>query len=310
MAGLQLAWRFESEGAYSTVSMSLSLPLSRHAEDNDERGHTPRPASGKLHQASAHASRTLRQLRASSCFNPNCPVTRMASVASISVTESEMSQPTTIQPTQSDRDRQWFILSRWQQLEGEGRANLLRIVAIAVFYATQLFTYSTAEAVTDADRAFHRAATGLAVAGAVSALVILLCMQRRLFPPMLPFLSTASDLILVSALARHGGGPHSPLTFTYFLIVAMAGLRFRLSLVWFATAGAATAYMALVGLADPTWFDANHVVSPARQLMMVSSLGLTGIVIGQIVRRVHILAVEYGQRITGATSTKGLPQRD
>ena len=38
-------------------------------------------------------------------------------------------------------DRQWFIVERWQEYEGEGRANLLRIVAIGSFYTVHLLNY-------------------------------------------------------------------------------------------------------------------------------------------------------------------------
>ena len=34
-------------------------------------------------------------------------------------------------------ERQWFIVSRWQEFKGEGRANLLRLIGIAVFYAVE-----------------------------------------------------------------------------------------------------------------------------------------------------------------------------
>ena len=38
-------------------------------------------------------------------------------------------------------NRQWFIVGRWQQFEGEYRANILRIVGIAAFYLIELANY-------------------------------------------------------------------------------------------------------------------------------------------------------------------------
>lgn len=35
-------------------------------------------------------------------------------------------------------DRQWYIVGRWREYEGEGQANLARIVAMGVFYSIQL----------------------------------------------------------------------------------------------------------------------------------------------------------------------------
>lgn len=207
------------------------------------------------------------------------------------------------QPTRPSEDRQWFVLSRWQAYEGEGRANLLRIVAIGVFYAIQLFVWFTTQAPSETQLQFHRAATALAVAGAISALVVLLCLQRRVFPPALPYLSTASDLILVTALASYGSGPLSPLTRVYFVVIALAALRFRLTLIWFASGGAVACYLALVGLADSTWFNADHVVPVAEQLMTIATLALTGVVGGQFVRRVRVLATEYHSRVAAAAAS-------
>jgi len=40
-----------------------------------------------------------------------------------------------------DIERQWFIIGRWQEYEGEGRANLLRTIALGVFYLVELYSY-------------------------------------------------------------------------------------------------------------------------------------------------------------------------
>src|SRR5262245_53412598 len=41
----------------------------------------------------------------------------------------------------SPGDRQWFIVGRWQEYEGEARANLLRIVAVGAFYVVELLRF-------------------------------------------------------------------------------------------------------------------------------------------------------------------------
>jgi hypothetical protein len=38
-------------------------------------------------------------------------------------------------------DRSWHIVSRWQEFEGEARANLLRIAGIGCFYFVALLDY-------------------------------------------------------------------------------------------------------------------------------------------------------------------------
>jgi hypothetical protein len=200
-------------------------------------------------------------------------------------------------------ERQWFIVGRWQEYEGEARANLLRIVAVGAFYTVELLRFYGFEN-TDAEQLpFHRQATAIAVAWTLVGLAVMLCLRLRIFPAALKYASTACDLVLLTALAALGGGPNSPLVFGYFLIIAMAALRFRLRLVWFATIAGMLGYWLLVGLEDAKtsrWFDAEHAVRPATQLLTLLSLALTGIVIGQVVRRVRGMASDYAQRLAVA----------
>ena len=78
--------------------------------------------------------------------------------------------------------------------------------------------------------------------------------------------------------------------------LALASLRVSIGLVWFATLGAMAGYLSLVGMADKKWFDQDHSVPMVTQLITVLSLALTGIVIGQLVRRAKSLAEEYAVR--------------
>ena len=207
-------------------------------------------------------------------------------------------------PDMAVHDRQWFIVARWQRFAGEGSANLLRVVAVTTFYLLQLVVYYRLTPEGERDPTFQRAATLVAAAAAFSALTVLLCLQRRVFPSALSYLSTLSDLLLVTALASFGSGPHSPVVLIYFLVLALAGLRFDRWLVSFAVVGSIAGYMGLVGSVDDSWFDADHAVAPVRQLMMIASLALTGMVIGQQVHQSRALAEEFAKRLT-ARSAEG-----
>jgi hypothetical protein len=210
--------------------------------------------------------------------------------------------------TTSVNDRQWYIVGRWQEYEGESRANLVRILAIAVFYSIQLVHYYGF-----ADRdpgspesrqtvAFHHAATALAAAGSLMSLAILLCLRRRVFPSVMKFISATVDVILVTSLASIGSGPLSPMVLAYFLIIVLAGLRFSLRLVWCASLCSMAGYLFLVGIKDNKWFDTSHDVAPVEQIMTLACLGLTGIITGQIIRRVRTLADDFSRRITAAST--------
>ena len=73
-----------------------------------------------------------------------------------------MQASTAVQSAPSDC--QWFIVGRWQEYAGEGRANLLRIVASGAFYIVQLVNYQFFVEHTEKVETFHQAATALAVA--------------------------------------------------------------------------------------------------------------------------------------------------
>lgn len=194
-------------------------------------------------------------------------------------------------------DRQWYIAQRWQEYEGEARANLLRIMAIGSFYVVQLVNYHLVYAADPQQLLFHQQATGIAVAWTMAALAVMLCLRRRIFPAALKYCSTACDLLLLTSLAALANRALSPLVLAYFVIIAMSALRFSVGLVWFSTLGAMVGYYALVGMTDTTWFDADHVVEVSTQLITLLSLGLTGIILGQVVRRVKAIAAEYGERL-------------
>jgi hypothetical protein len=204
----------------------------------------------------------------------------------------------------SSNDRQWFIVGRWQEYEGEGRANLLRIVAIGAFYIVQLVHYYGISEHTPEVDAFHQAATALAAAWTLIAVAILLCLRQRIFPAVLKFVSTGCDVVLLTALASLGGKANSPLVFVYFVIIALAAMRFSLRLIWCATLGGMLGYLALVGLTDTKWFDSEHAVPVVTQLVVLLSLALTGIMLGQVIRRVRALADEYAQRLTAQQRAK------
>lgn len=210
-------------------------------------------------------------------------------------------------PRNASQQRQWYIVRRWQEFDGESLANVLRLITIGVFFLVQLLHFYGLATPSERDVLFHRAATGLAAAGSFLSLAVLVCLRRGIFPAALMYVSTGADLLLLSVLAAVGGGPNSPLIFAYFLIIALAALRYRLPLVWFAALGSMAGYLTLVGFKDDRWFDARHVVRPVEQLMMLASLALTGVVLGQIIRRARHLAEEYSQRVSSSTeiSTKG-----
>jgi hypothetical protein len=198
------------------------------------------------------------------------------------------------------RERQWFIVGRWQEFEGEGRANLLRVVGIALFYAIELINYhglhlGFLEMAKVVDRPFHMTVTGLAVAWTLLALGVRLCLQLRVFPAALKFITTAADLLFLTTILLVADGPRSPLVVGYLVILALAALRLNLPLIRFATAGAVVCYLALLG--NARWLATTDLRVPRyQQLIFLLAVVLTGIVLGQVIRRVRQVAEDYARR--------------
>ncbi len=204
----------------------------------------------------------------------------------------------------SDVDRQWFIVGRWQEFEGEARANLLRIIAIAAFYIVELVNYHGFEVV---EKPFHQAVTALAVAWTMVALGVLLCLSQRIFPAVLKFVSTGCDVVLLTGVLLVADGPRSPMVVGYFLVIALSTLRFNLPLVRMATVGSMAGYLFLLGYVK--WFTDAKVRDEIRveryhQIIFLLALALCGIVLGQVIRRVPGLAKDYAARVE---SSRGEP---
>lgn len=198
-------------------------------------------------------------------------------------------------------DRQWFIVGRWQEYEGEARANLLRIIGIGAFYIVELVNYyglrlGFFEMPKVADESFHQAVTALAVVWTVVGLGVLLCLSQRVFPAILKFLSTGADIVLLTFILIVASGPRSPLVVGYFLLIALSALRFNLLLIRFTTVGSMAGYLFVLGYVK--WFtDSDLHVPRYHQIIFLLALALTGIVLGQVIRRVHGLAKEYAARV-------------
>ena len=186
-------------------------------------------------------------------------------------------------------DSQWFISGRWQEYEGESRANLLRVAGIASFYSIELFNRP------QVTPAFHSAVTALAAGWVMVAWTVYICLKRRVFPASMKFLSTGADLALFTCLLMLADGPRSPLIVGYFCILALAALRFSVPLVRFATAGAMASY--IIVFRQALWMRPSLAVSRNYEMIVLVALLLCGTTFGQILRRVRAFAEDYARRL-------------
>jgi hypothetical protein len=193
---------------------------------------------------------------------------------------------------------QWHIVGRWQEFRGEGRANLLRLLALVVFYGIELLNFHGLDLgfiqfPKVVDVRFHQVVTALTVSwGAVAALV-LVCLRQQKFPGGLKFLAAGSDLFFLTFVLLVADGTSSPLVVAYFLVVALSALRFNVTLVQFSTAGAVIGYLFLMG-----YGRMKELPRPPHyhSLIFLAALIWTGIIVGQVVRRVRALSEDYAAR--------------
>ena len=199
----------------------------------------------------------------------------------------------------TDLERQWFIVSRWQEYGAELRANLLRIIGIAAFYLVHVASYYQwfgLPPMEGADRRFHLGVTALAVAWILLALAVHVALVRGVFPRAVKYATTLADICLLTLMIGVCDGPRSPLVVGYFLILALAAMRFSLPLVWCATAGTIASYLALLGYA--AWYASrDKTVARHEQLIMLVAFVLAGVAMGAVVRRVRKLALEFSSRM-------------
>lgn len=210
--------------------------------------------------------------------------------------QNEASDRTSREPN----DLSWYIVGRWREYEGEAQANLLRLAGIAAFYLVELANYrgvrlgflNLPQVV---DRPYHLAVTSVAVAWTMVAIAVHLCLSRRIFPSGLKYTSTVGDLVFLTCVLVVSNGPASPLIAIYFVVVALSILRFSLPLVRVATMGGMASYLFLIGYAK--WFGPESMRVPRyHQILFFLALGMTGIILGQSLRRMKSMAEEYAAR--------------
>jgi hypothetical protein len=203
-------------------------------------------------------------------------------------------------------DQPWFIVGRLREYDGEQRANLLRIVGIAAFYAIELINryglqlgFVSMGPVAGVDQRFHLAVTALAVVWTMVAMGVWVSLRNQIFPASLKYITTACDIVLLTSILAIADAPSSPLVAGYFLLIALSALRFNVNLIRFATVGVMAGYLFLNGYAR--WFTERDIRVPRyHQVIVLLALALTGVIIGQVLRTIHGMAREYAQRSQNA----------
>ena len=202
-----------------------------------------------------------------------------------------------------DGNEAWTITTLWQRYDGEIRANRVRVAAVVPFFIVHLVEHYawSAEMVTAQARVFHIAITILVITWLLMAMAIEMALRNRFFPKFLGSFTTLVDLAIVTAMMSLGGGQSSPLVLAYPLIIGLSSLRMSLPLVYMATAGAIVGYGTLLvigtgSFALPT--GPIGVVPRYAQAMTILAILISGLIAGQLVRRIKVVADYYALRMT------------
>ena len=209
-------------------------------------------------------------------------------------------------PVPGAHDRAWYIVGRWEEYEGETRANVLRLAAVAAFYAIELTNYhgldlGFIQLPKVSDTAFHQTVT--AITGGLG-------LARR---------GGAS----LAAAAPHAGGAQirrdglgrcapDPPPDGGRRSQEPAGCRVLFDSGPGDAAVPAPARLVrddrrpgrlhLAAGMGAVWIEGVRDVRVPRyhELIFLTALAMSGIIQGQVIRRVKSLATEYARRQSAA----------
>lgn len=187
----------------------------------------------------------------------------------------------------------WDAALAEERRAGEVRANLVRVLAIAAFYANHLFHYFVDG---DLDPKYHAAVTAIAATWVVAAVLLHILLAQRPSVPWLPYGAVVFDAVEITALLLVSDGPKSSLLFLYLLLIATAPLRLSRRVVWTATLLSIAGYLVLCGHAR--WVKPERRVPRRQQVLFAIGLVCAGALAGQGVRQGRRLALGYADRVT------------
>lgn len=200
----------------------------------------------------------------------------------------------------------WEDARRLEAWAGEVRVNLIRAVALVLFYGNHLLNVYLFDEDPAARGRFHIAVTAVVLAWASGVLVLHICLNRRWVPPALKFGVTGGDMVLLTILVLLSPeGPRSALMFLYFVVLASAPLRLSLPLVWFSTFGTMLCAMIVLGhyvyfrVGWDAYYDPAQVLRIARvsEILYLMALGAVGLLAGQMVRQARRMVQGYPVRV-------------
>ncbi|MGB4708568.1 MAG: hypothetical protein WBH50_24000 [Fuerstiella sp.] len=143
-------------------------------------------------------------------------------------------------------DADWFVFQRLQDVAAARRINLIRMVAVLMFFALVVWDVYSSDLPTSEQMAHLKSVTRICAAWMLLAAAVFTSLMMKVFPPIINYLTTIGDVLLLTAVAALGLGAAGNLILGYFLIVAASFLRFSLPLIVFTWLLSIFGYLILV----------------------------------------------------------------
>jgi len=207
----------------------------------------------------------------------------------------------------------WRDSARVEAWAGEIRVNLVRLVALVLFYGRHLIEYFRAAPDAPVRGRYHLAVTVIVLAWAMGAIVLHALLSRRRYEPWMKYAVVVFDAMMMTGLCVAAGGPKTPLVLLYFALIASAPLRFSLKLVYVATAAAMAGYLFLLGYY--AWYAVGYDkyystpelrIPRSTEAITLLAMLTCGLMAGQLVRQVRRMmqrdvVLESATTVTGTS---------
>jgi len=188
----------------------------------------------------------------------------------------------------------WRDATRPEAWAGELRVNLIRLLAIVLFYGRHLVEWFLAPKDAAVRGHYHIAVTVVVIAWAFEAVVLHGWLSRRRYDDWIKYFAVLWDALMMTLLCAIAGGPRTPLIALFFALIASAPLRLSIRLVYATTAAAMLGYLFLLGyyvwyvIGFHRYYATPELRIPrSQEAIVLLALLLCGLFAGQVVRQVR-----------------------
>jgi serine/threonine-protein kinase len=186
----------------------------------------------------------------------------------------------------------WQRVVRWARRQP---ALASRLAAFTACYAVESYNYFGSSS--PVERQFHLAVTVIVLLWALASVLFQFLLRKPKWATAAIFAWAGADALLLLAVVSFGSGIASPLMVGYPILVAWAGLWYRVRLVWFAVAASLASYAWLVfqWSRDPAALGEAYR-DPMRHAIYAIGMLVLGAVISYQVSRIKALSWHFEHR--------------